>query len=84
MGVVPAKYRDAIRGELDALVDGRHPEMGTWVTAYPARLVRQPDLIWSHAQSEVIERGHEGMHGARQIRTSSRRWLTATDWPTSG
>ena len=56
MGVIPAKYRHAIRRELDALADGQHPEMATWVTEYRARLVRQPDLIWSHAGSEVIER----------------------------
>ena len=56
MGVIPEKHRDAIRDELDALVAGRHTEMARWVTAYPSRLVRQPDLIWSHAQSEVIER----------------------------
>jgi hypothetical protein len=56
MGVVPEQYRDAIRAELDALVRGDRPEMMTWVTAYPARLVRQPDLIWSDAQAELIER----------------------------
>lgn len=56
VGVVPEQYREAIRAELDALVDGKHPEMMRWVTAYPARLVRQPDLIWSHPESEVIER----------------------------
>lgn len=56
MGVIAEKYRDAIRAELDALTDGEHPEMMTWVTAYPAQLVRQPNLIWSHAESEVIER----------------------------
>ena len=54
MGVVPERYRDAIRTELDALVAGKHPELMTWVTAYPAELVRQPDLIWSHAESEVV------------------------------
>jgi hypothetical protein len=45
MSVVPEQYRDAIRTELDALVGGRRPELTTWVTAYPAQLVRQPDLI---------------------------------------
>lgn len=56
VGVIPEKYRQAIRRELDALADGQHPEMATWVTEYLARLVRQPDLIWSHAESEVVER----------------------------
>ena len=56
VGGIPEKYRDAIRRELDALVHGENLEMLTWVTSYPARLVRQPDLIWSHADSEVIER----------------------------
>lgn len=56
MGVIPEKYRGAIRGELDALTDGKNPEMMTWVAAYPAQLVRQPASIWSHAESEVIER----------------------------
>jgi hypothetical protein len=56
MGVVPEKYRDELRIELDALVGGKRPELMTWVTAYPASLVRQPDLIWSHAESEVVER----------------------------
>ena len=56
MGVVPERYRDAIRAELDALADGHRPEQMTWVTAYPAELVRQPDHIWSHGESEVIQR----------------------------
>ena len=56
MGLVPERYRNAIRAELDALTDGQRPELMTWVTAYPAELVRQPDHIWSHAESEVIER----------------------------
>ena len=56
MGVVPDRYRGAIRAELDALADGQRPELMTWVAAFPAELVRQPDLIWSHAESEVVER----------------------------
>jgi len=56
MSVVPEQYRDAIQTELDALVGGRRPDLMTWVTAYPAQLVRQPDLIWSHVESEVVER----------------------------
>jgi hypothetical protein len=56
MAVIPEKYRDAIRAELDALAHGDYPELLMWVTAYPAQLVRQPDLIWSHPESEVLER----------------------------
>lgn len=56
MGVIPEKYRDAIRAELDALTDGKNPEMMTWVAAYPAQLVHQPNSVWSHPESEVIER----------------------------
>lgn len=70
MGVIPEKYRDAIRAELDALADGSHPEMATWVTAYPARLVRQPDLVWSHARSEVIERDDGTAFGVAPLWTA--------------
>jgi hypothetical protein len=56
MGVIPEKYRDSIRVELDALANGEHPELMTWVREYSAQLVRQPNLIWSHAESEVVER----------------------------
>ena len=57
MAVIPEQYRAAIQTELDALVGGERPGVMTWVTAYPARLVVQPELIWSHARSEVVERG---------------------------
>ena len=70
MGVIPEEYRDAIRRELDALVDGKRPEMLTWVTAYPARFVRQPDLIWSHAESEVIKRADGTAYGVVPLWTA--------------
>jgi hypothetical protein len=35
VGIIPEKYRDAIRAQVDALIDGEHPEMMTWVKAYP-------------------------------------------------
>lgn len=70
VGAIPEKYRNAILAELDALVDGERPEMLTWVTAYPAQLIRQPSLIWSHADSEVIERDDGTAFGVVRLWTA--------------
>jgi hypothetical protein len=70
VSVVPQKYRDAIQRELDALVSGERPELMTWVTAYPATLVRQPDLIWSHGESEVVERDDGTAYGVLPLWTA--------------
>lgn len=56
MGDVPEVYRAAIRAELDALTAGARPELLHWVRAYPAMLVRQPEEIWTHSESEVVRR----------------------------
>ena len=70
MGVVPEQYRDALQTELNALVGGQRPELMTWVTAYPARLVRQPELIWSHPESEVVERDNGTAFGVLPLWTT--------------
>lgn len=70
VGIIPVKYRGAIRAELDALADDARPEVMTWVTAYPARLVRQPDLIWSHAGSEIFERDDGTAYGVVPLWTT--------------
>ncbi|MFI6834049.1 hypothetical protein ACIBG5_43550 [Kribbella sp. NPDC050241] len=56
MGDVPEAYRAAIRAELDALTAGARPDLLHWVRAYPATLVRQPEEIWTHSESEVVRR----------------------------
>jgi hypothetical protein len=70
VNVVPEQYRDAIQTELDALVGGKRPDLMAWVTAYPVQLVRQPDLIWSHAESEVIEREDGTVFGVLPLWTT--------------
>lgn len=53
---VPEPLRPALRAELDALARGERPDLMTWVEAYGpsgARLVPQPDDVWTHPDTEV-------------------------------
>jgi len=53
---VPDELRPALRAELDALVRGERPGLMTWVATYGtsgARLVPQPEDVWTHPDSEV-------------------------------
>ena len=56
VSAVPVPFRQALRAELDALVAGERPELLVWVDDYPATLVRQPDEIWTHPISQVVQR----------------------------
>ncbi|KQU68300.1 hypothetical protein [Phycicoccus sp. Root101] len=59
MAIVPLSVRPAIRAVLDQLVDGQFPNQLTWVSDYGetgAVLIRQPDSIWEHPRSDVLER----------------------------
>jgi hypothetical protein len=56
---IPASHRPALRAVLDRLTAGEFPEHLTWVRRYGrdgATLVRQPEAIWDHPRSEVLER----------------------------
>lgn len=58
MAIIPDHLRPALRAALDDLVTGRQPELLTWVRAYGtdgALLVRQPEDIWTHRDSEALD-----------------------------
>lgn len=53
---IPARLRPAIREQLDALATGERPALLTWVESYRASgavLIRQPEEIWAHSDSEI-------------------------------
>jgi hypothetical protein len=59
MAEIPEMLRPAVRAQLDALVRGELPEMLLWVHQYGdggAVLVVQPDEIWNHPWSDVLQR----------------------------
>lgn len=60
MGVIPEEHRPAVRAALDELVAGGRPDLMVWLRRYGdsgAELAPQPDAVWEHRLTEVVERG---------------------------
>jgi hypothetical protein len=65
MSPVPVRHRAALRAELDALVEGRRPQLLLWVREYGssgAQLVRQPEEIWDHRYTDCQARDDGSMY----------------------
>ena len=70
---IPNEIRPALREELDALARGERPALLIWVENYGhggARLIRQPEEIWSHVTSEVQHRSDGSAWGCVPLWTA--------------
>ena len=70
---IPERFRPSVRAALDALSSGDLPDMLAWVEQYGAdgaTLIRQPEEIWEHPDSQI------------EVRSDGSAWGVVPLWTT--